>query len=757
MRANVTPAGVALVAYLALYAAWQLTHFGPADQQALLSNVFFLPVDAAAVVMAARASRQVRSSPRTCRAWRLFALAAAAQFLGDLTYTIYELAGASPYPSLADGFYLAFYPLVLAGLLALPMASTVGAGERVRLWIDLAVVSLGGAAVVCYVVLGPTALADNGNLLQSVFTVAYPVGDVVLLVGLSALLLRGGSLTTRRPLMIFSAALSMFLVADLIYGYQVLHSGYVDGSPVDALWLAAIACFAVAGSTQRPLREKEGVVRAHARTSWLPYAAVAAGFGLQLYSDRHDRLFPGLLMTIVALTLALLVSLRQFLGQRDLLGAQERLSYQALHDGLTGLPNRRLLIDRVTQALARRERNGSQVAVFLLDVDDFKDVNDTLGHAAGDDLLVQLAGRLDQAARGAETVARLGGDEFCMVVDGHLDESELAALATRMLACFAEPFPIAGKPRRVTGSLGIVLAGAEAAPTPAKLLRDADTAMYQAKADGKGRYGFFDTEMHRQLVRRFELGQALERALNTCRIRVHYQPIVRTSDGLVLAVEALCRWTDDRFGPVSPEEFIPLAAQAGVIVPLGREVLTQAVAHLAAVRAADPRALPLGVFVNASPYELDDPGYAAFIAATLAEHGLTTADLAVELTERVFIDEQDEATATIGELNSRGVRLVLDDFGTGYSALASLERFPLYALKMDSLFMSAITTPDDNAPIIGAVVALGRALGLLVIGEGVETETQLAYLRALGCEAVQGYLLGRPQPAAASVQSRNAA
>ena len=335
-----------------------------------------------------------------------------------------------------------------------------------------------------------------------------------------------------------------------------------------------------------------------------------------------------------------------------------------------------------------------------------------------------------------------------MVVDGHLDESELAALATRMLACFAEPFPIAGKPRRVTGSLGIVLAGAEAAPTPAKLLRDADTAMYQAKADGKGRYGFFDTEMHRQLVRRFELGQALERALNTGRIRVHFQPIVRTSDGLVLAAEALCRWTDDRFGPVSPDEFIPLAAQADVIVPLGREVLTQAVTHLAAVRAADPRALPLGVFVNASPYELDEPGYAAFIAATLAEHGLTTADLAVELTERVFIDEQDEATATIGDLNARGVRLVLDDFGTGYSALASLERFPLAALKMDSLFMSAITTPDDNAPIIGAVVALGRALGLLVIGEGVETETQLAYLRALGCDAVQGYLLGRPQPAA---------
>ncbi len=188
--------------------------------------------------------------------------------MGDLTYTIYELAGPSPYPSLADGFYLAFYPLVLAGLLALPMASTVGLGERVRLWIDLAVVSLGGSAVVCYVVLGPTALADNGNLLQSVFTVAYPVGDVVLLVGLSALLLRGRSLTTRRPLMIFSVALSMFLVADLIYGYQVLHSGYVDGSPVDALWLAAIACFAVAGSTQRPLREKEGVVRTRARTSW---------------------------------------------------------------------------------------------------------------------------------------------------------------------------------------------------------------------------------------------------------------------------------------------------------------------------------------------------------------------------------------------------------------------------------------------------------------------------------------------------------
>ena len=461
---RLTVGGWVFAAYLAVYAAWQLSHFGPSGQQALLSNLFFLPVDAAAVAMGARASWQVRASPRMCRAWRLFALAAAAQFLGDLTYTYYDLAGAAPYPSLADGFYLAFYPLVLVGLFSLPVGTGGTAGDRVRLWIDLAVVSLGGSAAICYVVLGPTALADNGSLLQSVFTVAYPVGDVVLLVGLSALLLRGGAPSTRRPLMIFSVALSMFLVADLVYGYQVLHSGYTDGSPVDALWLAAIACFAVAGATQRPLPEKEPVTGAHTRTSWLPYAAVAAGFGLQLYSDRHDRLFPGFLMTLVALTLALLVSLRQFLGQRDLLGAQERLSHQALHDGLTGLPNRRLLIDRVTQALARSERSGSQVAVLLLDVDDFKDVNDTLGHAAGDDLLVQLAGRLDKAVRGRETVARLGGDEFCLVAEGRFDEPELAALATRTLACFAEPFPIAGKPRRVTGSLGIVLAGAETTP-----------------------------------------------------------------------------------------------------------------------------------------------------------------------------------------------------------------------------------------------------------------------------------------------------
>jgi EAL domain-containing protein (putative c-di-GMP-specific phosphodiesterase class I) len=272
--------------------------------------------------------------------------------------------------------------------------------------------------------------------------------------------------------------------------------------------------------------------------------------------------------------------------------------------------------------------------------------------------------------------------------------------------------------------------------------------MYRAKSSGKGGYDIFDGQLRAELVRHVELRNALEHALRDGMLDLHYQPIVDTASGRKLAVEALCRWHDSRFGEVGPDEFVQLAERSGLIVPLGRTVLNKAIGQLAAWRSADPTVLPLGIFVNVSAGELRRPDYCPFVLDLLRRHGLQARDLAVELTERTLIDDDEPASvATLEALAAAGVRLVLDDFGSGYSALASLKRFPLSALKLDRLFTAAIGSDQSEAPITRAVVALGAALGLLVIAEGVETPAQLAFLHSLGCPAVQGYLLGRPQPA----------
>jgi len=427
---------------------------------------------------------------------------------------------------------------------------------------------------------------------------------------------------------------------------------------------------------------------------------------------------------------------------------QDELTHQAFHDSLTGLPNRALFFDRVDQALARSERDRSQVAVLLLDLDGFKSVNDSLGHAAGDILLVEIAGRLRSVIRAGETVARLGGDEFAMVVDGVGVRGEVVALAERVQAVFDEPFAIGDAEQQITVSLGIAISRAGERVEAGALLRDADTAMYRAKARAKGGIEFFAPRLRTELLRPIALKTALETAIRDGELEVRYQPIVSIADGRILALEALVRWLHPMWGWVQPDEFIPLAEENGTIVALGRYVLGEVASQIAQWRREQPGTLPLGVFINASPQELSSPEFVPFVAETLGGHGLTNADIALELTERAFISEINRTlTKNLAELTEIGVHIVLDDFGTGYSALASLQRFPLAALKIDRAFIQSIRTPDDQTPIASAIIGLGKSLGMMVIAEGVEHQVQLDYLRRLGCDATQGFLLARPQPA----------
>jgi len=425
------------------------------------------------------------------------------------------------------------------------------------------------------------------------------------------------------------------------------------------------------------------------------------------------------------------------------------LMHQSLHDALTGLPNRALCIDRIDQLLGRASRAASRLAVVLLDVDEFKLVNDGLGHVAGDELLIELANRLRVVLHNNETVARMGGDEFVVVAEDVLTDFAVTALGERVRSVFATPFPVEGSQRWLSGSLGIALS--EEGTTTGDLLRDAETAMYRVKASGKGEVAVFDRDLRDQFLHQVALATGLGDAVREGHLDVHYQPIVALDDGRVLAVEALARWLHPEWGWVQPAEFIPVAEDNGLIVLLGKLVLREAIRQAAQWRALRPSSLPLGVFVNVSARELGEPEFEPFVAATLAEFGVEPPDLALELTESVVVDDRSEVVLdNIHALARRGVRLVIDDFGTGYSALSSLRRFPFAALKIDRDFIGEIDRPNATAPIISALVALAKTLRMMVIAEGVETPMQRDYLRRLGCDAAQGFGVGRPQAASAT-------
>jgi diguanylate cyclase (GGDEF)-like protein/PAS domain S-box-containing protein len=425
---------------------------------------------------------------------------------------------------------------------------------------------------------------------------------------------------------------------------------------------------------------------------------------------------------------------------------QETLVHQAFHDSLTGLPNRALFLDRLAQALVGAGRRGSQVVVMLLDLDNFKLVNDSLGHGVGDELLMAIAPRLERMMQGSDTVARLGGDEFAFVIEVSRNEHESIAVAERVLAAFDDPFTVGSGTQRVTASLGIALG--KQGDNPDDVLRNADTALYRAKATRRGSFELFDEGMRDRVLLELTFRSALADALQNHELHLDYQPIVSLESGEILATEALVRWLHPQWGWIAPNTFIPVAEETGLIVPLGQYVLTEAARQAAEWRYQYPEALPLGVFVNVSPRQLSEPGFIPFLTQTLREQGLAASRLGIEITELVFIDErEDVVAANLAELGRMGIRLSLDDFGTGYSALASLDRFPVTALKIDRSFIRSIRNMTDTAPISTAIVSLGKALGLTVIAEGIENQVQADHLRSLGCDAGQGFHLARPQSA----------
>ncbi len=419
------------------------------------------------------------------------------------------------------------------------------------------------------------------------------------------------------------------------------------------------------------------------------------------------------------------------------------LAHQALHDALTGLPNRVLLADRLDQALARAGRSGGGVAVLFIDLDRFKVVNDSRGHAAGDSLLVTVAQRLRQAIRTQDTVARFGGDEFVVVCEDAAAGWEAGSVAERIGEAFQAPFLVKGQEVFLTASMGVAVG--DGTDSPEGLIRDADAAMYRAKAEGRARFEFFDENMRTQAVERLEIESALHRAVERDELRVFYQPVINLSTGHVRGVEALVRWMHPTRGLLPPKSFIPLAEETELIVPIGQWVLEEAARQWRIWQDARPDS-PLTLKVNVAAQQLRRPQLCDSVQAVLDTNGLPPGRLCLELTESSFMEDVEYHGAALSALGSLGVELAMDDFGTGYSSLTYLKRFPLNVLKIDQAFVQGLGVDAADTAIVESVINLAHALGMRVVAEGVETARQAAELVALGCDLAQGYFFARPAP-----------
>ena len=420
---------------------------------------------------------------------------------------------------------------------------------------------------------------------------------------------------------------------------------------------------------------------------------------------------------------------------------EELLEYQANHDALTGLPNRNLLADRITQSLANAHRYDMPVAVLFIDLDNFKFVNDSLGHALGDRMLIIQADRLHKSIRSGDTVARYGGDEFVVVVS-NLEKSEDAALvAQHIQELVSRPFTIDGHEFGITCSIGISLYPKDGHDVDS-LLKNADAAMYRAKEQSRNSFQFYTSEMNDRVVERMVIERHLRHALELGQLEMHYQPQVELTNGRIIGVEALLRWHSPSLGAVSPSRFIPLAEETGLIVPIGEWVLKTCCEQNKAWQ--DAGLTPLTISVNISARQLQKKDLSGDIAAILRESGLKPRFLELEIVESMVMKDVESAMVIMTELKSLGIQLAMDDFGTGYSSLSYLKRFPFDRLKIDLSFVRDILSDPESASIARTIIAMAHNLNLRAIAEGVETKEQLEYLRLHGCDEIQGYYVSRP-------------
>ena len=708
--------------------------------------VFVLGVGSSVLVTTIVCVRTVRSRGRTRFGWGFITAAMVANLIGDILYEIYFLTQDEvPGLSVADASYLAFYPLLLIGVGAV---ITARSGDRLReVLTDAAALTLvAGLAIWQFFVVNP-GLAVEGPVMQRIVFAAYPMMDMLVVAALFGLLMAPAR---RTPAVLFIGAFAgTLLVADLVYNWIVV-SGADRFQPLsDAIYTVAYALLSAAAimpSASSIAVRPSSAPRAtgKARVALLGFAMIGAptiavvtpklGFD---YQAEIYIVAAGLIGTLVLLRLVSLVgSLHE--EHRRMLEAEARLAHQAHHDELTGLPNRTLLLAELDRAIMERP-DETAVALLFIDLDNFKVVNDSLGHGAGDEMLQLVGERIGRTVRDGDMVARLGGDEFVVLCRNLATADVAVQLADRIIAALVPPLELDGDVAFANGSIGIALVE-DHHREAAELLRDADIAMYRAKAAGGKRVRVFDASMRQWAEDRRSIEVGLRVALERGGLGVAYQPRVDLETGLITGVEALLRWPER--ADVSPAKVIEVAELAGLIGEVGSWVLNRACHDIGNFNRG--REHPIGVAVNVSPLQLGLPGLIDTVRDAIARNGVQPAWLTLELTETYLSEDPENATRTLGALRDLGIRLEIDDFGIGYSSMARLSRIPVDGLKIDRTFVMALGAEESATSVVSAIVALGKAFELEVTAEGVETSEHVTALRAIGCDLAQGYLFSRP-------------
>jgi diguanylate cyclase (GGDEF)-like protein len=677
--------------------------------------------------------------------------------------------GPVPFPSYVDGIYLLGYVLTFVAVLRL--SRNPNRRARGEDYADAAIVTVAAMALMWHFVLGPRVHDPGMSSADLAVVVIYAVMDIVLVYVVFRALVFG--LEVRPYQGIIAAALLDLFAGDFAYGVALVHGTYRNGTVTDAGYLLAFVLLGVAALHpsvgQHVLAEPKPVPSVYLRDTAagqrrLPFVAVA-GFVpalILLVASTEGLAVDVTFMAALALGVTALLYLRmmwligRITNQANELEAHARaleashrqrdalesdLRHLAFHDELTGLANRALLHDRVEHALASLPRTGRTIALCFGDLDGFKTVNDTMGHDVGDRVLRRASRLLTSIVRPGDTVARLGGDEFAVLMVDIERQKDAVDFAHRIVSVLRDAPDFEGQ--RVGLSISVGIAFAEPGKTTEELLTEADSAMYEAKEQGKNRVEVFRESMRSRMLERLEMTSGFRWALGRSEFYLQYQPIVSLTDGTLYGFEALVRWNHPQLGLLPPLSFVPLAEETGFIVPLGRWVLAEACEQLAVwCRESGQR---LTMSVNLSRRQLTSMHLADEVGTALSVTGVDPDQLVLEITESVLMQDPDRSEAALAELRELGVRIGVDDFGTGYSSLSHLQRFPVDVLKIDKSFIDPLVAAGpDNAALVVAVVGLARSLGLEVIAEGIEHESQLHRLVELGCEMGQGFLMARP-------------
>ena len=695
-------------------------------------------------------ARRSQGSYRTF--WRLMSVGCFLYFLALLVWNYYVgIAGVEPpVPSLADALWNGQTLLFIAAICYL-LAKERSVFQGVKVALDAFIILVVVAAVMWEYFIEPNLylLLEKQDWVALAAVAIYPVSDLVIVCCLLFLGYAYRGLFPPKVQGFLTVGLLMLVCGDVLFMFEF--TADVDTGGLSEVVYAA-ALFVIATAGMYSLGGGDMRLEERPRDGWgeslrylLPYGVAAILLVLPLvHRDQQERIeihvANGVIVALIMLRQAFVV-----FENRSLLRGTKRLlqetSYLANHDAVTGLSNRVHFERALAQDLARAPSDGAPFAVLFLDLDRFKYINDSYGHEIGDALLKGVASRLLGEAGSGHLVSRRGGDEFTVLLRGIGSVDEAGAWAAKFLRCLAQPFHLAGHELLTGASVGIAVYPQDAR-TLAGLLRNADAAMYRAKALGGGRYSFFTDELDRNLTRTATLEHSLRRALDRGELVLHYQPMYETVSGRMVGAEALLRWQRKHGALVSPAEFIPLAEETGLIVGIGEWALREACR--CARRWLDAFPEPFEISVNVSPVQFQQPDFAERTLAVLRETGLPPEALVLEITEGVMRDEA--AIRTLEFFKTQGIHISLDDFGTGYSSLSDLHHLPVDALKIAQDFTRGMLSSEKQSRIVRAIVALAKGLDLLVVAEGVETEEQFLFMHRLGCDVIQGYYFSKPLP-----------